>query len=442
MKKLLLVFFILCQSLILNAQTITGKLVDQDSIGISGLQLKLYIHSVVYSATSGNDGSFTFNNVTEVKKEEKLPAGYSVSENFPNPFNPKTRIFITLPNSGNVKVNIYNILGQKVHSDIDRYFNAGTSYMDLELKGLPNGIYIVNISINDKYEVVKKIMLLYGSQHLNTSVVTEPNINSNLPKSLSKTSSSVNIDSLVVTGSSINKIEYINLPSYTGIPLNLGSFSMNTACSGMSTITYAGQTYHTVQIGTQCWLRENLNVGTMIDSTKNQTDNNIIEKHCYHDNQNNCATYGGLYQWAEAVQYQNGATNNTPASPAFKGNVQGICPSGWHIPSLTDFAKLDTTVNFNGNALKAVGQGLAKYGGAGTNTSGFSALLAGYLYVESYFYGLGGSIDFWSSTEEDNEDNGAYYMELNCMNSHVFSDNIYGNPADKIWVFSVRCLKD
>jgi len=45
-------------------------------------------------------------------------------------------------------VNIYNILGQKVLNDLDRYFNAGTSYIDLELKGLPNGIYIANISID------------------------------------------------------------------------------------------------------------------------------------------------------------------------------------------------------------------------------------------------------------------------------------------------------
>jgi hypothetical protein len=159
----------------LISQTITGKLVDSNGNGLSGLQLQLYIHAIVYSATSGNDGSFSFNNVSEVK-EEKLHTGYSVSENFPNPFNPKTRFFITLPNSGNVKVNIYNVLGQKVLPEMDRYFNAGTSYIDLELKGLPNGIYIANISIDEKYKVVKKIMLLYGSQHLNTSVVTESNI--------------------------------------------------------------------------------------------------------------------------------------------------------------------------------------------------------------------------------------------------------------------------
>jgi uncharacterized protein (TIGR02145 family) len=427
----------------LIAQTIIGKLVDQDSIGISGLQLKLYINPNVYNDSSRTDGTFSFNNVTEVKKEEKLPAGYSVSENFPNPFNPKTRIFITLPNNGNVKVNIYNILGQKVLADIDRYFNAGTSYMDLELKGLRNGVYIANISIDEKYKVVKKIMLMYGSQHLNTSVVTESNIISQ-PKSLSKTSSSVQIDSLVVTGSSINKIEYINLPSYTGVSLNLGSFSVNTACLGTPTITYAGQTYHTVQIGSQCWLRENLNVGTMIDSTKDQTNNGIIEKYCYHDSPDSCKKYGGLYQWAEAVQYQNGATNTTNASPALTGNVQGICPSGWHIPADVEYQTLSTAVGNNSisNALKAVGQGggIAIYGdaggGIGTNTSGFSALLAGCRDTSSAFYVMGRNTNLWSSTEYYT--NEAFNMLLLTNISTTFWDNKYYKEDG----FSVRCLKD
>jgi uncharacterized protein (TIGR02145 family) len=438
MKKLfyiLLIMVIILPSFLIS-QTITGKLVDVNGNGLSGYQLKLYIRYFhEYDAISNTDGSFTFNNISEVK-EEKLPTGYSVSENFPNPFNPKTRIFITLPNSGNVKVNIYNILGQKVLPEMDRYFNAGTSYLDLELKGLPNGIYLANISIDEKYKVVKKIMLLYGSQHLNTSVVTEQNINTNQPKSLSKTSSSVTIDSLVVTGSSINKIEYTSLPSYTGVPLNLGNIQVYSSCSGIPTVTYAGQTYHTVQIGSQCWLRENLNVGTMIDAANLQTNNGLIEKYCYNDDPNNCNTYGGLYQWAEAVQYQNGATDTTSPNPAFTGNEQGICPKRWHIPSMAEYQTLSTTVNNNGNALKAVGQGLAQYDGAGTNTSGFSVLFASFRYSGGYFSILGYDTVFWSSTEDGT--NKACLMYLGCNGSNVY----WGITNGKGGGFSVRCLKD
>jgi uncharacterized protein (TIGR02145 family) len=437
-KKLIVILYLMSQSIFLNAQTITGKLVDQNNIGLSGFQLQLYIHPNVFSTTSDASGSFIFNSVTEVK-ENKLPAGYSVSDNFPNPFNPKTRIFITLPNSGNVKVNIYNILGQKVLADMDRYFNAGTSYIDLELKGLPNGIYIANISIDEKYKVVKKIMLLYGSQHLNTSVVTEQNISSNQPKSLSKTSSSVNIDSLVVTGSTINKIEYTNLPSYTGVPLNLGNLSVNTACTGIPTVTYAGQTYHTVQIGSQCWFRENLNVGTMIDGTKDQTNNNIIEKYCYNDSTINCDKYGGLYQWAEAVQYQNGATNTISPNPAFSEDVQGICPNGWHIPTISELQTLNLEANNDENALLTIGQGNSQYGVNGKNTSGFSLLLTGYRDYSSVFFGLGRQIFFWSSTNSFAGTAYVMFLVYGDFNDSGFYLGYYANDA---YGCSIRCLKD
>ena len=136
-------------------------------------------------------------------------------------------------------------------------------------------------------------------------------------------------------------------------------------CPGIPTVEYEGKIYHTVQIGTQCWLRENLDIGTMILGIQDQSNNGLIEKSCYNNNPNNCNTFGGLYQWYEAMQY-----DTTTGS-------RGICPPGWHIPTLYEFWTLRNAVWWfgMGNALKAVGQGSGD--GAGTNTSGFSALLAG-----------------------------------------------------------------
>jgi len=74
-------------------------------------------------------------------------------------------------------------------------------------------------------------------------------------------------------------------------------------CPGMPTVVYGGQTYNTVQIGTQCWLKENLNIGTKIPGTQNQANNGTIEKYCYNNDEANCAIYGGLYQWNEMMQY-------------------------------------------------------------------------------------------------------------------------------------------
>ena len=53
-----------------------------------------------------------------------------------------------------------------------------------------------------------------------------------------------------------------------------------TPCPGLDSINYSGQWYHTVQIDSQCWFKENLNVGRMILGTQDQTDNGILEKYC------------------------------------------------------------------------------------------------------------------------------------------------------------------
>ena len=114
-----------------------------------------------------------------------------------------------------------------------------------------------------------------------------------------------------------------------------------------------------------------------------QANNGILEKYCHNNDTANCETYGGLYQWPEAMQY-----GTTPG-------VQGICPPGWHIPTYAELQTLSATVGGDGSALKRQDQGSG--GGQGTNESGFSALLAGYRSSSSgSFYNLGYYALFWS----------------------------------------------
>lgn len=196
---------------------------------------------------------------------------------------------------------------------------------------------------------------------------------------------------------------------------------INNPDDGISTISYSGKTYHTVQIGNQWWLKENLDVGTMITGTLDQTNDSTIEKYCYNDDPNNCSTYGGLYQWNEAMQYiRNEGT-------------QGICPPGWHIPTETEFQALFTAVNNNANSLKAVGQGSGS--GAGTNTSGFSALLAGFRRDTSNFDQLGFYAAFWSSTEYDASIAITLYMDK-------YASSVDFDYPSKKNGYSIRCIKD
>jgi uncharacterized protein (TIGR02145 family) len=193
-----------------------------------------------------------------------------------------------------------------------------------------------------------------------------------------------------------------------------------------TSLVYEGQTYHIVQIGTQYWLRENLNVGTRIDGGLDQTGigPDHINKYCYMDNDDNCNIYGGLYQWNEAMQFST------------TEKAQGICPPDWHIPTLNEFNSLISTVNGDNLALIEIGQG------NGTNTSGFSALTEPYFgYYDSNIWWWGdqdNSSNFWSSTSTIIEDNSVSY-EMYFYNAE---SSINMTPIERGYGFAVRCVKN
>jgi uncharacterized protein (TIGR02145 family) len=205
-------------------------------------------------------------------------------------------------------------------------------------------------------------------------------------------------------------------------------------------LSYEGEDYNTVMIGSQCWMAENLNIGTMITGATGMTNNTTIEKYCYNDNAANCTTYGGLYQWAEAVQYQNGATNTTSPSPAFSGNIQGICPTGWHLPTDTEWTALTNALPTPDKGSRLAGNAALWTNGAldmspNFGTSGFVALPAGDRSTVGSFGSQSFSAIFWSSTEGGSS--GAWIRVLNDDNANVFQFN-FGKAVG----FSVRCVQD
>jgi uncharacterized protein (TIGR02145 family) len=197
----------------------------------------------------------------------------------------------------------------------------------------------------------------------------------------------------------------------------------------------SGQSYNTVQIGDQCWMAENLNIGTMINGIEEMTDNGIIEKYCYDDNPANCEEYGGLYLWDEMMQYTT------------TQGVQGICPSGWHLPSdeewtiLTDFLGGQWDA---GGKMKEVGTTHWNPPNTGaTNQSGFTGLPGGQSYTEDNFTSLGYLGSFWSSSEHPSshalnfKTNMALYIRL-----HYDNDNVSFTWGYKDSGYSGRCVLD
>ena len=178
-------------------------------------------------------------------------------------------------------------------------------------------------------------------------------------------------------------------------------------------------------------MAQNLNYGTRINGIANQTNNNIPEKYCYNDLESNCDVYGGLYQWAEAMQYS-----------ATEG-VQGICPIGWHLPTDAEWTTLTTYLggeSVAGGKMKSTGTiqlfngvWLSPNTGA-TNSSGFNAHPGGQRSLDGSFVVLSINGTIWSSSGDIN---GAWYRNL-----YSYSERVGRGYEAKANGFAVRCVQD
>ena len=193
-------------------------------------------------------------------------------------------------------------------------------------------------------------------------------------------------------------------------------------------IVYEGKTYNTIQIGDKCWLKENLNVGIRIDDSIDQTNNSIIEKYCYNNLESNCDDYGGIYQWDEAMQF------------VITEGAKGICPTGWHIPTLYQWRRAIDYLggeNVAGGKMKEAGLTHWAWPNTGaTNSSGFTGLPAGGHSSYWNWNGIFIQTAFWSSTEWNNT--GACSCYLETYNEEARA----GGSSLKSSGYSVRCIKD
>ena len=218
-----------------------------------------------------------------------------------------------------------------------------------------------------------------------------------------------------------------------------GESTTGQPCSSSPTVKdIDGNTYNTLQIGEQCWTKENLKVTKYNDGSTIPLDNSggtagngsgqtwstlkTGARTVYGHDNNNLSTYGYLY---------NGYV---------VGDNRGICPKGWHIPSLSEWNSL---INYVGGAVNAMvnlksSDSLlwsSPNNIKGTNSSGFSALPGGLRHAGGFGYINWDALWWTSSTTGDR-------LHYAAMRNSVYNDRIFTFPDDKSYGFSIRCLRD
>ena len=211
---------------------------------------------------------------------------------------------------------------------------------------------------------------------------------------------------------------------------------------GKDTITDEdGNVYGTVKIGSQCWQASNMHTthypggGSITRGpTDASWDGNDNGYYAYPPNVGSTAEedtglagLGYVYQWSAAL---NGSTTE---------GAQGICPSGWHIPTDAEWHLLESYLADGTDDCSESRSASWVCEGAGTSlkaggASGFQGLLTGYRCASGGFYTRGTNTHFWSSSESGTR---ASYRLLHSSTSTV---NRY--TGSKAYGFSVRCLKD
>jgi uncharacterized protein (TIGR02145 family) len=194
-------------------------------------------------------------------------------------------------------------------------------------------------------------------------------------------------------------------------------------------------------------MKENLRTTHQPDNTVIHDDPDQVHYRLAPNNdESTVSTYGYLYPWKTVM-------NGVSSSSANPSGVQGICPTGWHVPSdaewtqLTDYVGSQSQYVCGNSNTTNIAKALASTTGwdssvhscavgntpSNNNSTGFSALPAGD-YAGNY-YNFGHCADFWSATESDAYS--AYIRDLHTARAYVYRDD-----ANKTHGHSVRCVRD
>lgn len=363
---------------------------------------------------------------------------FSIINKYPNPIIDQASIEIYIPESSDFSCHIYNLAGQEI-TFYKGFLDSGKHLFKFQPGRMKFYLFIArwnnivrSTKLLNSHEGIKseRCKLLYLGQIEKITNHKEQSIDNDFIFSLG--------DTLLIVGySSLGESGILKVPLSSQI-YEL-QFATNTHCINLPTVYYEGQIYNTIQIYSQCWLKENLNVGLMIDGSLNQTNDSIIEKYCYNNDSMKCQVYGGLYQWDETMQYSDERLR------------KDICPDGWHVPTDEEWKILEGMVDSNygvgdqiwdnfwwhgsdvGTMLKSTSGWY--WGGNGTDSFGFTLKPAGYRALDGSFKFMEHTTNQWTSTTYSEDTSIDHQMDWLWEGVMRYNEN-------KNYGFSLRCIKD
>jgi uncharacterized protein (TIGR02145 family) len=417
-----------------------------DSIRISnltqGLDTVLYAPDTVLVL----DGSTGLNAAlaTDPAQLQVLPGGA-------NPFGERTALLVALANGGEVRLGVTDVLGRTM-ADERLVLPAGVHRFEL-LPG-PGGTHLVTVEQNGERAVWRVVHDGSGSRAraaIRHMGLEEGGVR---PRNARSTF-------IWMQGDQLRYIGHATLPNgYGGSdlivdapgPVELVTFQLRNGLpcpTAPEVVDVQGNSYRTVQIGTQCWMAENLRAtqyddGTPITHITGITawQNASTEAYCWPGNDPVLgATYGALYNWYVTDPASNGG--------------RSVCPAGWHVPTDQEWIDLRLYMVANGHnydgspVVNKIGKAMAAdtlwaastvIGAVGNdlslnNSSGFTTLPAGTRNPNGIFAGQLQFGNFWSATEAGT--GYAWYQAVRHSQINLFRDD-----GSKIHGFSLRCIQD
>ncbi|MBN2173827.1 MAG: hypothetical protein JW731_06835 [Bacteroidales bacterium] len=368
-------------------------------------------------------GYATFSTVGILELNDDI-SSFTVYQNYPNPMGDRSEVSIYIPHSGKVHMVITDLQG-KVVLRTDRQLDEGLHTFRFHPGG--GDLYFFTAC----WKGISRSIRMVSTGPMNGKSCRLDYMGSKAGEAVLKNSLQAN--DLIVRQSGI-------LDSPEESQTYTFQFATNIPCPGMPTVEYEGQVYNTIQVFSQCWLKENLNVGTMISGSLSQSNNGTIEKYCYNNVPDSCTKYGGLYQWNEMMQY------------SIQHGVMGICPPGWHLPTDEEYKVLEGSVDSQygigdpewdlsneyrgydaGTNLKTTSGWFEN--GNGTDLFGFSSLPGGAYYDDNYFGDVGAYGGWWTSSESDNWLAWPHWLSYT-------DPGLNRDILPKEDGFSVRCIRD